>query len=681
MKSVVTEKAPPGEEDFILKSKKSFIKRYGKKKGLSYLYATAWKRHNKESVDSDKLPINEAVFSKWMDTVKKLFASGIPSHGLLGLMQEGLIKKEDVRHAYKLGLRPDAAFRFLMSHIKSLESFKTFAEEYQPGDTFVKVDNKLGAVSSTSEDGKLVHVKFVDGGEGWYHGDKVDPVHKSPKGKSKESYKHLKYGAMDENMNLTEAFEEGMLVKVVGNVVGKDIEGQITKVSPSGNFCWVQLRNGDLNAYHQSDIQAYDPSPDEEDEDGDYGFERWNDAETMTPPWDLEDDPRNPYNDSVQTEDYDDDEDEDEEYVYNADGKYVGPERGTHDAGGHASGEKMADRADYLSNFYKDESVNVESTGADCNIIEREPGKWYLSIQQYPYGDNPNYDEKGPFSSDNAALAYLNKKYANPGGYGVIPYRAKESVQKDFKAITESVVNHLDNLQPGFWYTFGKEGPIFEYRAHNKSRVISLPPKHLAGKLLEQREINGQWFIRMENQVPQEWLHKYGLIEAGLATESMNWMGLEAEKLISKHNIDLNLFKQWFYRKKQPNPHDQNHYSAIQLSEILKRIKDFNMFAFTIMSEDLYEGTLEDLLQAYLDDPSHVIRESQETLQQSAAVDRLAKAGFSVSKASEDDYGDYTVYMSKHYRFGMLLAQVDSNGLVNGENVFTFLKGVRKQRF
>lgn len=59
------------------------------------------------------------------------------------------------------------------------------------------------------------------------------------------------------------------------------------------------------------------------------------------------------------------------------------------------------------------------STGADCHIEEREPGKWYYKIQQYPYGATEDYDKHGPFSSFGAVQKHMDRHYANPGGYSV----------------------------------------------------------------------------------------------------------------------------------------------------------------------------------------------------------------------------------------------------------------------
>jgi hypothetical protein len=62
------------------------------------------------------------------------------------------------------------------------------------------------------------------------------------------------------------------------------------------------------------------------------------------------------------------------------------------------------------------------STGAECDIVEEEPGKWYLRVQEYPYGCNEEYDKTGPHKSEDAALDYLDNNYANPGGYSVTSY-------------------------------------------------------------------------------------------------------------------------------------------------------------------------------------------------------------------------------------------------------------------
>lgn len=56
------EKAPPGKEAWIRANKKRFIDQYGKDKGLSILYATAWKQHNQnENTDVDYTSATEPM--------------------------------------------------------------------------------------------------------------------------------------------------------------------------------------------------------------------------------------------------------------------------------------------------------------------------------------------------------------------------------------------------------------------------------------------------------------------------------------------------------------------------------------------------------------------------------------------------------------------------------------------
>lgn len=59
------------------------------------------------------------------------------------------------------------------------------------------------------------------------------------------------------------------------------------------------------------------------------------------------------------------------------------------------------------------------STGADCQFYEKEPGKWFYKMQQWPYGECPNYDKFGPFPTWLAAEKHMSYHHANPGGYSV----------------------------------------------------------------------------------------------------------------------------------------------------------------------------------------------------------------------------------------------------------------------
>lgn len=56
------------------------------------------------------------------------------------------------------------------------------------------------------------------------------------------------------------------------------------------------------------------------------------------------------------------------------------------------------------------------STGADCQIVEEEPGKWFYHLQRYPYGTTEDYESFGPFKSLDTAQKHLEDNHANPGG-------------------------------------------------------------------------------------------------------------------------------------------------------------------------------------------------------------------------------------------------------------------------
>lgn len=59
------------------------------------------------------------------------------------------------------------------------------------------------------------------------------------------------------------------------------------------------------------------------------------------------------------------------------------------------------------------------SSGANCGLYEKTPGKWFYDLQQWPYGDNPDRDTFGPFTHFNAALTHLDRNHQNPGGWSV----------------------------------------------------------------------------------------------------------------------------------------------------------------------------------------------------------------------------------------------------------------------
>lgn len=60
------------------------------------------------------------------------------------------------------------------------------------------------------------------------------------------------------------------------------------------------------------------------------------------------------------------------------------------------------------------------STGLDCRFIEKNPGEWYMELEQ-DYGSklDPEYDRYGPFSTFAEAEEYLDRNFANPGGYSI----------------------------------------------------------------------------------------------------------------------------------------------------------------------------------------------------------------------------------------------------------------------
>ncbi len=57
------------------------------------------------------------------------------------------------------------------------------------------------------------------------------------------------------------------------------------------------------------------------------------------------------------------------------------------------------------------------STGADCRFIEVAPGRWQYRLQEWPYGDNDQYETSRVFPSFTAALEDLDQNHANPGGW------------------------------------------------------------------------------------------------------------------------------------------------------------------------------------------------------------------------------------------------------------------------
>ena len=62
------------------------------------------------------------------------------------------------------------------------------------------------------------------------------------------------------------------------------------------------------------------------------------------------------------------------------------------------------------------------ATGADCSFFEKKDG-WHYEVQKYPYGATEEYNEHGPFSSEERAKRHLDDNYANPGSYSIHPLK------------------------------------------------------------------------------------------------------------------------------------------------------------------------------------------------------------------------------------------------------------------
>lgn len=65
------------------------------------------------------------------------------------------------------------------------------------------------------------------------------------------------------------------------------------------------------------------------------------------------------------------------------------------------------------------------SSGADCSIYETKDG-WFYRLQQWPYGENPNYDTYGPFKTFKEADNHLSSHHQNPGAFDICPLRPKD---------------------------------------------------------------------------------------------------------------------------------------------------------------------------------------------------------------------------------------------------------------
>jgi hypothetical protein len=115
------------------------------------------------------------------------------------------------------------------------------------------------------------------------------------------------------------------------------------------------------------------------------------------------------------------------------------------------------------------------STGADCQFQEVTPGRWSYQLQEWPYGDNPDYTTYGPFRSFRAAHEHLNENHANPGGYMAHPLPEGQ---------------HVHEFTPGAWVQRGVSLKIdVESLGPNPAKedvirlVQSLPVDHPAFKV------------------------------------------------------------------------------------------------------------------------------------------------------------------------------------------------------
>lgn len=65
------------------------------------------------------------------------------------------------------------------------------------------------------------------------------------------------------------------------------------------------------------------------------------------------------------------------------------------------------------------------STGAEFHIAT-DGTRWAYRIQNWPYGEWPDYTYHGPFSSMDALVRHRNQNYANPGGASLMEITVEE---------------------------------------------------------------------------------------------------------------------------------------------------------------------------------------------------------------------------------------------------------------
>ena len=64
------------------------------------------------------------------------------------------------------------------------------------------------------------------------------------------------------------------------------------------------------------------------------------------------------------------------------------------------------------------------SVSRGCEVIERQPNKWYCVVAQeeYDYDFCGDYSVYGPKPTSDAASEEMHRHEANPGGYNVIAF-------------------------------------------------------------------------------------------------------------------------------------------------------------------------------------------------------------------------------------------------------------------
>lgn len=144
------------------------------------------------------------------------------------------------------------------------------------------------------------------------------------------------------------------------------------------------------------------------------------------------------------------------------------------------------------------------STGVDCRLYEKEPGKWFYDLGSY--GDRNQHNTYGPFWSFRAAKDHLSQNHANPGGYGLNPL---PGCKHD---ITRPVLHRIWNDPT---HTCDRCGNSLDFRTPENRREESWQeallhnPAHLIlGKLVEGGITEKQLKGLMEAGIPQNVLDK-----------------------------------------------------------------------------------------------------------------------------------------------------------------------------